>query len=67
MRWMLGTFEAGLFPGVNYYLSWCVYCSKLSVVSDFSFLSAKLNLQMTFTNPPKFFPPETSFRNNILT
>ena len=24
MRWMLGVFEAGLFPGVNYYLSWCV-------------------------------------------
>ena len=24
MRWMLGMFEAGLFPGVNYYLSWCV-------------------------------------------
>ena len=22
MRWMLGLFEAGLFPGVNYYLSW---------------------------------------------
>lgn len=22
---MLGTFEAGLFPGVNYYLSWCVF------------------------------------------
>lgn len=22
MRWMLGVFEAGLFPGVNYYLSW---------------------------------------------
>jgi len=21
---MLGLFEAGLFPGVNYYLSWCV-------------------------------------------
>ena len=25
MRWMLGMFEAGLFPGVNYYLSWFVY------------------------------------------
>lgn len=25
MRWMLGTFEAGLFPGVNYYLSWYPY------------------------------------------
>jgi hypothetical protein len=24
MRWMLGLFEAGLFPGVNYYLSWYV-------------------------------------------
>ena len=24
MRWLLGMFEAGLFPGVNYYLSWCV-------------------------------------------
>ena len=24
MRWMLGTFEAGLYPGVMYYLSWCV-------------------------------------------
>ena len=24
MRWLLGVFEAGLFPGVNYYLSWCV-------------------------------------------
>ena len=22
MRWLLGTFEAGLFPGVAYYLSW---------------------------------------------
>lgn len=22
MRWLLGTFEAGLFPGVNFYLSW---------------------------------------------
>ena len=22
IRWMLGLFEAGLFPGVNYYLSW---------------------------------------------
>ena len=25
MRWMLGVFEAGLFPGVNYYLSWSVW------------------------------------------
>ncbi|KAI0043574.1 MFS general substrate transporter [Auriscalpium vulgare] len=25
MRWMLGTMEAGLFPGVNYYLSWQVH------------------------------------------
>ena len=25
MRWFLGLFEAGLFPGVNYYLSWSVY------------------------------------------
>lgn len=25
MRWMLGVFEAGLFPGVNYYLSWYVH------------------------------------------
>ena len=24
VRWLLGVFEAGLFPGVNYYLSWCV-------------------------------------------
>ena len=24
MRWLLGMFEARLFPGVNYYLSWCV-------------------------------------------
>lgn len=24
MRWLLGVFEAGLFPGVNYYLSWYV-------------------------------------------
>jgi hypothetical protein len=24
MRWMLGAFEAGLFPGVTYYLSWYV-------------------------------------------
>ena len=24
MRWLLGMFEAGLFPGVNYYLSWYV-------------------------------------------
>ena len=22
MRWMLGAFEAGLFPGANYYMSW---------------------------------------------
>jgi MFS family permease len=22
MRWMLGLFEAGFFPGANYYLSW---------------------------------------------
>jgi MFS family permease len=28
MRWMLGTFEAGLFPGVTYYLSWYIYFSK---------------------------------------
>ena len=25
MRWLLGMFEAGLFPGVNYYLSWWVF------------------------------------------
>ena len=24
MRWLLGVFEAGLFPGVSYLLSWCV-------------------------------------------
>ncbi|ELU43982.1 MFS transporter [Rhizoctonia solani AG-1 IA] len=30
MRWMLGTFEAGLFPGVNYYLSWYVNRSRAS-------------------------------------
>ena len=28
-RWMLGLFEAGLFPGVNYYLSWYVSTSML--------------------------------------
>ncbi|KAH0836758.1 major facilitator superfamily domain-containing protein [Lanmaoa asiatica] len=27
MRWLLGMFEAGLFPGVTYYLSWCVLAS----------------------------------------
>ena len=24
LRFLLGVFEAGMFPGVNYYLSWCV-------------------------------------------
>jgi len=28
MRWMLGMFEAGLFPGVTYYLSWYVLRSR---------------------------------------
>lgn len=28
MRWLLGMFEAGLFPGVTYYLSWCVLASR---------------------------------------
>jgi sugar phosphate permease len=34
MRWFLGLFEAGLFPGVNYYLSWCVQ-SVLPSVPEF--------------------------------
>lgn len=29
MRWMLGAFEAGLFPGVTYYLSWYVRLALL--------------------------------------
>lgn len=29
MRWMLGMFEAGLFPGVNYYLSWYVFLLRV--------------------------------------
>lgn len=31
MRWLLGVFEAGLFPGGNYYLSWCVAITALSL------------------------------------
>ena len=27
MRWMLGMMEAGLFPGVTYYLSWYAHIS----------------------------------------
>ena len=30
MRWMLGLFEAGLFPGVNYYLSWYAFFHMLA-------------------------------------
>ena len=34
MRWMLGTMEAGLFPGVTYYLSWytphCLFGSSVT-------------------------------------
>ncbi|KAI0738480.1 hypothetical protein C8Q80DRAFT_246051 [Daedaleopsis nitida] len=30
-RFMLGTFDAGLFPCVNYYLSWCVTRTFLPV------------------------------------
>ena len=30
MRWLLGVFEMGLFPGVSYYLSWCVATIALS-------------------------------------
>ncbi|KAJ7917541.1 MFS general substrate transporter [Mycena leptocephala] len=33
MRWMLGTFEAGLFPGVNYYLSCWYKRSEFGTVS----------------------------------
>ena len=29
VRWLLGVLEAGLFPGVNYYLSWCGCSSGL--------------------------------------
>ena len=28
-RWMLGMTEAGLFPGVAYYLSWCAHIPLL--------------------------------------
>ena len=28
-RWMLGMTEAGLFPGVAYYLSWCAHTPLL--------------------------------------
>ncbi len=33
MRWMLGMFEAGLFPGVNYYLSWSVLIYRFIFIS----------------------------------
>ena len=37
---MLGTFEAGLFPGANYYLSWFVpFSHRLRVVPWMSYLS----------------------------
>ena len=29
MRWMLGMTEAGFFPGVAYYLSWCAHIPLL--------------------------------------
>lgn len=38
MRWFLGMFEAGLFPGVNYYLSWSV---RIILFTDFPFLSCE--------------------------
>jgi hypothetical protein len=41
IRFLLGVFEAGLFPGVNYYLSWCV-----PVV----FLGLKLSPHLVGTN-----------------
>lgn len=33
MRWLLGVFETGLFPGVSYYHSWCVVIIALSLNS----------------------------------
>ena len=41
IRFLLGVFEAGLYPGVNYYLSWCVL-----VV----FLDLKLSPHLVGTN-----------------
>ena len=32
VRWLLGVFEAGLFPGVNYYLSWCECSNRVLVL-----------------------------------
>ena len=32
VRWLLGVFEAGLFPGVNYYLSWCECFNRVLVL-----------------------------------
>jgi hypothetical protein len=41
MRLLLGVFEAGLFPGVNYYLSWC---------APVVVLGPKLSLHLVGTN-----------------
>jgi len=39
MRWLLGMFEAGLFPGVTYYLSWCVPLFTVNFTYSSGYLS----------------------------
>ncbi|PFH50245.1 hypothetical protein AMATHDRAFT_4153 [Amanita thiersii Skay4041] len=43
MRWMLGTFEAGLFPGVNYYLSCWYKRSEFGIRAAMFFSAATIS------------------------
>lgn len=43
MRWMLGTFEAGLFPGVNFYLSCWYKRSEFGIRAAFFFSAATVS------------------------
>ena len=50
LRWLLGTFEAGLFPGVNYYLSWCVAITIDSLDSTLPQLVQTLGIRHPFSS-----------------
>jgi hypothetical protein len=51
MRWMLGMFEAGLFPGVNYYLSWYVVLSSQPLLLSMDAI-AGTNARSLVSAPP---------------
>lgn len=55
---MLGMFEAGLFPGVNYYLSW--YVALLPSCRFISYFSDRPSPKLAGTNAPSLVSAQPS-------